>query len=317
MEANNGAGTGYAGYFSNTGTGAAYGVYSQETGTNNIGYAGYFSNSSTAGYGVYATNTSLGGTTSTGAGAAIYATTSGTGDTLYATNLGTGFAANFNGTVSVNTICVASSGCANTAGVFISNAGIVTAHPIDGVAGAALTIGILPNGGAGSALNIVGAASTGANAGGPLNLSGGNGGTTSANGGSVNLTGGNGGSTSGNSGSVNIAPGTVTSGTVGIINLQGGLSHKRTTVADAADSVLTSDYEIAYTSLTTGRAVTISCSMGTSAQPQFFIVKDEIGLAGTDNISITGTVDASTSNKISTNYGIFRYYANGTNCFTW
>ena len=55
--AGNAAGTGYAGYFSQSGTGAAYGVYATEGGATNTGYAGYFSNTSTAGYALYVNGT--------------------------------------------------------------------------------------------------------------------------------------------------------------------------------------------------------------------------------------------------------------------
>jgi hypothetical protein len=72
-----GGNTGYAGYFQNTATtanygvystiasiGAGYGVYGSITGHSNTGYAGYFKNTDTStsvNYGIYTSNSSLGG----------------------------------------------------------------------------------------------------------------------------------------------------------------------------------------------------------------------------------------------------------------
>lgn len=95
----------------------------------------------------------------------------------------------------------------------------------------------------------------------------------------------------------------------------------RTTVANTNYIVLSTDYLISYTSITAARAVTISCTVGSSTNPQFFIVKDESGSAGAGNsITLTpasGTIDGAANKAITTAYGVIRYYANGTNCFTW
>jgi hypothetical protein len=97
-----------------------------------------------------------------------------------------------------------------------------------------------------------------------------------------------------------------------------GVKMNRTTVADAAYTVLGSDYIIAYTSLTTGRAVTLPAPSSTNSG-QIFIVKDEAGSAGTNNLTVSGAsgnIDGAASYVISTNYGLARFYSNGSNYFT-
>jgi len=90
----------------------------------------------------------------------------------------------------------------------------------------------------------------------------------------------------------------------------------RVTVADAAYAQLSSDYLIAYTSLSTTRAVTLTTSGITAGQT--VIIKDESGSAGTDNITTTGVnVDGSATATINTNYGVLRLYFNGTTYNTW
>lgn len=98
----------------------------------------------------------------------------------------------------------------------------------------------------------------------------------------------------------------------------GGDFHHRTTKADVNYTVLSTDNIIAFTSLTATRTLTIPCgSLGTAANPQEIIVKDESGSAGTFPITLSATIDGATNKTISTPYGATRLYANGSACFTW
>lgn len=111
-------------------------------------------------------------------------------------------------------------------------------------------------------------------------------------------------------------------GTNKITTLNGGQIVKRTAVSDANYTILASDYIIAYASLTTGRTATLPAAAAGNAG-QEWIVKDEAGSAGTNNITVKtngGTIDGvagSTGKVISTNYGALRVYSNGTDYFTW
>lgn len=88
---------------------------------------------------------------------------------------------------------------------------------------------------------------------------------------------------------------------------------KRTTVADANYTVLVTDKIVSYTSLTAGRTVTLPTT-GHLKPNQSFIIKDESGSAGTFNIAL-GTVDGA-SKSITTNYGSFEVYWNGSAYYT-
>lgn len=95
----------------------------------------------------------------------------------------------------------------------------------------------------------------------------------------------------------------------------------RTAVSDVNYTVLSSDYEIAYSSLTTARTVTLpaAASVGSANYPQGFLIKDETGTAATNNINIVvsggGTMDGSTTKAVNTNYGFIRVYSNGSAYF--
>jgi hypothetical protein len=92
----------------------------------------------------------------------------------------------------------------------------------------------------------------------------------------------------------------------------------RTAVADVAYAILTTDCIVAYTSLTAPRTATLPTSVGVKGK--IYIVKDEAGLAGTQNITIATTsaqtIDGAATKVINTNFGVFRLYSNGTNWFT-
>lgn len=93
----------------------------------------------------------------------------------------------------------------------------------------------------------------------------------------------------------------------------------RTTVSDAAYTILATDYLISYITLTAGRAVTLPAP-STTNQGKEFLIKDEVGTAGTSNLTVTpasGTIDGAANKVINTNFGILRVYCNATNYFTW
>jgi hypothetical protein len=101
----------------------------------------------------------------------------------------------------------------------------------------------------------------------------------------------------------------------------GGQTVKKTNVSDAAyeTSALTSDYIVAWSSLTAARAAVISTEdveSGTATQPRVIILKDESGNAGTYNITITlensGTIDGAASYVITQPYQSVTIYLNGS-----
>jgi hypothetical protein len=101
----------------------------------------------------------------------------------------------------------------------------------------------------------------------------------------------------------------------------GGQTVKKTNVSDAAygTSALTSDYIVAWSSLTAARAAVISTEdveSGTTTQPRVIIIKDESGNAGTYNITITlensGTIDGAASYVITQPYQSVTIYLNGS-----
>lgn len=95
----------------------------------------------------------------------------------------------------------------------------------------------------------------------------------------------------------------------------GGIAFFRRGVADTAATLAITDYLLVYTTLTATRAVTLPTAA--SASGQHFIIKDEVGNANTNNITIVGTVNgASNPTAINTAYGVYRIYSNGTSWFT-
>ena len=97
---------------------------------------------------------------------------------------------------------------------------------------------------------------------------------------------------------------------------------KKTNVSDAnyGTSALTSDYIVAFTSLSAARTATISTEdedTGTTTQPRVMIFKDESGSAATYNITISlesgGTIDGAANFVIDQPYQSVTIYLNGTN----
>lgn len=98
----------------------------------------------------------------------------------------------------------------------------------------------------------------------------------------------------------------------------GGLLQNRTTIADTTYTITQNDYIIEYTSLTTGRTVTLPTAVGITGQE--YIIKDGTGGAATNNITIATTsaqtIDGSSTKVINSNYGVVRLYSNGANWLT-
>lgn len=92
---------------------------------------------------------------------------------------------------------------------------------------------------------------------------------------------------------------------------------KRTVIADSIYTATSSDYLISYSSLSTGRTVTLPAPT-TLKNNQVFIVKDESGTAGTNNITLSfSNIDGASTKVINSNYGSIRVYTDGFNYFTW
>lgn len=111
------------------------------------------------------------------------------------------------------------------------------------------------------------------------------------------------------------------------VDIDGGIhatgAHYRKRTASAVDynpSALTSDYIIAITDTSVARAVTISTEdrdTGTTSLPRIFIIKDESGNAGANNITVSletaGNIDGAATAVISGNYNSITVYIDGTN----
>lgn len=106
----------------------------------------------------------------------------------------------------------------------------------------------------------------------------------------------------------------------GNVTMSGAQFVHRTTVADAAYTTLTSDYIVAYTSLSAARTVT-GTTTGSTTSAYTLVIKDESGSASIANaITFTpssGNVDG-VSSKVIINqpYQAVTLYCNGTNWFT-
>jgi hypothetical protein len=101
----------------------------------------------------------------------------------------------------------------------------------------------------------------------------------------------------------------------GAVYFENGERLKRTAVADAAYTILKTDRQICYTSITAARAVTLPTAA--TVIGQHFTIQDESGSAtGTLKITIVGTINgASNPDAITTAYGTYRFFSNGAAFF--
>jgi len=90
----------------------------------------------------------------------------------------------------------------------------------------------------------------------------------------------------------------------------------RTPVANTNYTATIRDHHIAYTSLSTGRTVTIPAA-STFKSGKTFIISDETGSAAANNIVIdpVGLINGAGTYSITTNYGSVCIQTNGTNWF--
>jgi hypothetical protein len=103
------------------------------------------------------------------------------------------------------------------------------------------------------------------------------------------------------------------------LNVKGSFAVYRTATAASVSSA--GETIIGVTSTAAARTITLAtadCVVG-----RVIIVKDESGAAATNNITIatqgTEAIDGTTNDtslKITANYGVLRFYSNGTDWFT-
>ena len=103
----------------------------------------------------------------------------------------------------------------------------------------------------------------------------------------------------------------------GRLTVNGGLVMKHVSkssayTASVADSIIGVD--------TTSSAVTITLPSAGAIAGKVYIIADEGGNAGTNNITVategSETIDGSSTATINSNYGALRIYSDGTNFFT-
>lgn len=102
------------------------------------------------------------------------------------------------------------------------------------------------------------------------------------------------------------------------ITTNGVNSIKRTSVSNVDYTVQLTDYLITYAALTAPRTVTLP-SPATVVPNRFYIIKDQVGAAGTNNITVisaSGLINGRSSYVINTNKGYAWFYTNGTNWYT-
>lgn len=102
--------------------------------------------------------------------------------------------------------------------------------------------------------------------------------------------------------------------------LRRGQVINRTSVSSSVYSTTMSDFLISVTSLTTGVTIGLP-SPGLVRTGKTYVVKDEVGGAGTTTITIRSfgdsNIDGSVTTTITTNYGAKRLYSSGTEWFTY
>ena len=112
--------------------------------------------------------------------------------------------------------------------------------------------------------------------------------------------------------------------TTGNMSIAGAnfLGRVATGAADYNPSALTDDYIIAVDDTAAPRAVTISTedvATGTTTIPRIFIIKDESGACGVNNITVSlesgGTIDGAATYVMNTSSEAINLYVDGTNAF--
>jgi len=112
---------------------------------------------------------------------------------------------------------------------------------------------------------------------------------------------------------------------IGGLAVNGGQSYKKTNVADAAygTSALTTDYIVAWTSISAARAAVISTEdedSGTATLPRVMIFKDQTGNAASYNITISlesgGNIDGAATYVLNKPYQFVTLEIDGTNAYT-
>lgn len=98
-----------------------------------------------------------------------------------------------------------------------------------------------------------------------------------------------------------------------------GQTFGRTAFSGSVYSASTSDYLIGITSLVVAPSIGLP-KPSLAGVGKTFVVKDEVGGAGTTTITIRSageeTIDGASTSTIATNYGAKSYYTDGTNWFT-
>jgi len=106
----------------------------------------------------------------------------------------------------------------------------------------------------------------------------------------------------------------------GLMEFNGGLKMNYTAVSDTNYTVLVNDYIVGITALTASRTIALPPA-ATAGAGKIFVIKDESGGAGANNIIIDPNgaelIDGSATKLIAANYNGFTVYTNGTAWFTY
>ncbi len=109
--------------------------------------------------------------------------------------------------------------------------------------------------------------------------------------------------------------GVANSSPLSTLDINGSIGVKRTTVADVSYAVTATDYIVAYTSLSTGRTVTLPTAVGIGNR--IYIIIDETGTANTNNITVattsSQTINGAATKVINSAFGSLKVYSNGAN----
>ena len=100
--------------------------------------------------------------------------------------------------------------------------------------------------------------------------------------------------------------------------VQGGKLNRTATATTY--TALVTDHYIGVTSTASARTINLPAA-ATAGAGKTYIIKDESGAAGTNNITVDGnaseTIDGAATKAISTNYGVLRVICDGSNWFTY